>query len=342
MKTERPPRIRTAGRRVPAALLLLGGCAGAPSYMSPAGTNADALARLGWGLLVVSCIVVAVVAALVLAGALRHRREEDGKVRVRRGGSAGLRWIVAGGVVIPAVILVVVFVFTLSTLAAVERPRGRGPEIEVIGHRWWWEVRYLSPDARQVFVDANEIHVPVGTPVRVKLSSPDVIHSFWVPQLGGKMDVIPGQTNETWIEASRPGVFWGQCAEYCGLQHAHMALRVVAETPAGFARWFAAEQAPAAAPADTLAARGKRLFEAGPCAACHTVRGTSAGGAVGPDLTHFGSRRTLAAGSLPNLPENLAGWIADAQALKPGNDMPRMALPPGEVPALVAYLESLK
>jgi cytochrome c oxidase subunit 2 len=343
VRTERAaPPARTPVRALAAlALLGAGGCAGTPSFHAPAGTNADALARLGTVLLAISCLVVAVVSGLVVVASLRRRGTLEEPVR--RGGD-GLRWILAGGVVVPAIVLVAVFVFTVGTLAAVERPPRAGPTIDVVGHRWWWEVRYDSPDPALVFTDANEIHVPVGTPVRVRLTSPDVIHSFWVPQLGGKTDVIPGQRNETWIEASRPGVFWGQCAEYCGLQHAHMSLRVVAQTPADFARWIdrARTDAPSAAPPDPLAARGKALFEGGPCAACHTVRGTTAGGVVGPDLTHLGARTTLASGTLPNTPGNLAAWIADAQAVKPGNDMPTMDLRPDDVRALVAYLESLK
>lgn len=340
MKTELP--LSLARRGAPLAALAAAGCAGAPSYMAPAGTNARAVAGLGWFLLAAGSVVIVVVAALVLAGALRRGEGADDG-RVRRGGN-GLRWVMVGGVIVPAVVLVVAFVLTVTTLAAVERPRGAGPVIEVVGHRWWWEVRYASPDPSRVFSDANELHVPVGTPVRLRLESADVIHSFWVPQLGGKTDVIPGQRNESWIEASRPGVFWGQCAEYCGLQHAHMALRVVALPPAEYARWLAAARAPASAapPAEPLAARGKALFEGGTCAGCHTVRGTSAGGAIGPELTHVGSRLTLAAGTLPNTAPNLAAWIAHAQAVKPGNDMPTLALRPDEVRALVAYLESLK
>ena len=206
------------------------------------------------------------------------------------------------------------------------------------GHDWWWEVRY--PD--QGIVSANEIHVPVGRPVRLRLTSADVIHSFWVPQLTVKTDLIPGQTNTTWIQASNPGTYRGQCAEYCGLQHAKMAILVIADPPDAFARWLANERQPATAAADPLAARGRLALERNSCAACHTVRGTTASGTLGPDLTHFGGRRTIGADTLPNTPGNLGGWIVNSQTVKPGNKMPPQPLTPQELQALLAYLESLK
>jgi cytochrome c oxidase subunit 2 len=191
-------------------------------------------------------------------------------------------------------------------------------------------------------VSANEIHVPVGRPVRLNLTSRDVIHSFWVPQLTVKTDLIPGHTNTTWIQATRPGTYRGQCAEYCGLQHAKMAILVVADPPGTFARWLATEQQPAAAAADPLAARGRLALERNSCAACHTVRGTAATGTVGPDLTHFGGRRTIGAGALANTRGNLGGWIVNSQTVKPGNKMPPQPLTSEELQDLLAYLESLR
>jgi cytochrome c oxidase subunit 2 len=208
----------------------------------------------------------------------------------------------------------------------------------VTGHDWWWEVHYPA----QGIVSANEVHVPVGRPVRLVLTSRDVIHSFWVPQLTVKTDLIPGHTNTTWIQASMPGSFRGQCAEYCGLQHAKMAILVIADPPDAFARWLANERQPATAAADPLAVRGRLALERNSCAACHTVRGTAASGTLGPDLSHFGGRRTIGAGALANTRGNLGGWIINSQTVKPGNKMPPQPLTPEELQALLAYLESLK
>jgi cytochrome c oxidase subunit 2 len=191
-------------------------------------------------------------------------------------------------------------------------------------------------------VTANEIHVPAGRPVRLRLSSADVIHSFWVPQLMPKTDLIPGQVNETWLTANRPGIYRGQCAEYCGLQHALMAFLVVADGPAAFDRWVALQRAPAAEPAGTLATRGRQVLERTSCATCHTVRGTSARGTAGPDLTHLASRQQLGAGAVPNTPGHLGGWIANSQTIKPGNLMPPQPLTSEELQALIAYLETLE
>jgi cytochrome c oxidase subunit 2 len=210
--------------------------------------------------------------------------------------------------------------------------------IEVTGHQWWWEARYLDGAAGDTFTTANELHIPTGEPVRIRLIGADVIHSFWLPGLGGKTDVIPGQTNLAWLQTDRPGVYLGQCAEYCGVQHAHMALRVVAQPPAAFANWQRAQLAPAAGGAQMA---GEALFTAH-CGACHTVRGSDAGGIVGPDLTHLMSRATIAAGTVPNTPGALSGWIANPQALKPGARMPATYLSGPQLSDTVAYLETLK
>jgi cytochrome c oxidase subunit II len=215
--------------------------------------------------------------------------------------------------------------------------------VAVVGHQWWWEIRYLDPDLSQRFVTANELHVPVDRPMRVQLTSADVIHSFWVPELQGKLDLIPGDTNVLTLKAHRPGVYHGQCAEYCGMQHAHMVLLVVADEPESFARWLSAQRAPATEPADSLAALGEQLFVSGPCALCHAVRGTPALAGVAPDLTHFGSRRTIGAGALPNSLGNLEGWIANAQAIKPGVRMPPITQFTGrELRAVATYVAGLR
>ena len=315
--------------------LLLAACSGpSPSTLDPHGPGANRVAGLWWLLFWISAVVFAVVCLLVVAALARRRGDRE--TLVRRGGGELL--IVVGGVVLPAIVLTAVYVVGLRDLRALTVPKGTDLTVEVTGHDWWWEVRYPEDG----IVSANEIHVPVGRPVRLNLTSRDVIHSFWVPQLTVKTDLIPGHTNTTWIQATRPGTYRGQCAEYCGLQHAKMAIRVVADPPGTFARWLATEQQPAAAAADPLAARGRLALERNSCAACHTVRGTAASGTVGPDLTHFGGRRTIGAGALANTRGNLGGWIVNSQTVKPGNKMPPQPLTPEELQALLAYLESLK
>ena len=315
--------------------LLLAACSGpSPSTLDPHGPGANRVAGLWWLLFWISAVVFAVVCLLVVAALARRRGDRE--TLVRRGGGELL--IVVGGVVLPAIVLTAVYVVGLRDLRALTVPKGTDLTVEVTGHDWWWEVRYPEDG----IVSANEIHVPVGRPVRLNLTSRDVIHSFWVPQLTVKTDLIPGHTNTTWIQATRPGTYRGQCAEYCGLQHAKMAILVVADPPGTFARWLATEQQPAAAAADPLAARGRLALERNSCAACHTVRGTAASGTVGPDLTHFGGRRTIGAGALANTRGNLGGWIVNSQTVKPGNKMPPQPLTPEELQALLAYLESLK
>jgi cytochrome c oxidase subunit II len=211
----------------------------------------------------------------------------------------------------------------------------------VTGHQWWWEVRYDASDPDQIITTANEIHIPVNTRVQVRLRGADVIHSFWVPQLTGKTDTIPGQVNVSWLEAREPGRYLGQCTEYCGWQHAKMRLEVVAESRGDFERWRAQQLQPAPPPTNGAQARGRELVEYR-CGLCHRVGGTGAGSAVGPDLTHLESRRMIAAGVLSNQPGNVAAWIEDAQAIKPGALMPNQGLSAQELQDVVAYLESLK
>ena len=252
--------------------------------------------------------------------------------------------MVAGGIAFPAVVLTVLFVFSLDAMGSTfPRPGERGSlTVEVTGRQWWWEIRYLDSASVPLVASANEIHIPVGRRVRILLKSDDVIHSFWVPGLQGKTDMIPGRTTVTWLEADAPGVWRGQCAEFCGMQHAKMALVVVAEPADEFAEWLARERAPAAEPADSLLAAGRDAFLASGCVLCHTVRGTPARASAGPDLTHVASRRTLAAGELPNTTGNLYGWIAQPQALKPGSHMPAVEMTTGELHAIARYLGSLR
>jgi cytochrome c oxidase subunit 2 len=237
---------------------------------------------------------------------------------------------------------VVALVWTVSVLAAVSSPAGKPTVvIEITAAQWWWKARYLDPAPSRSFTTANEIHIPVGQPVRIRLRSADVIHSFWVPALGGKTDTIPGQTNLTWLQANAPGTYRGQCTEFCGWQHAHMGLLVVAESPAEFRLWKDAQIRPAPPPASPQIASGRDTFEYR-CGACHTVRGSKAGGSVAPDLTHLMSRTTLAAATLPHTIGSLSGWIANPQAIKPGARMPAMEVSGPELERIRTYLQTLK
>ncbi len=317
------------------------GAAAPLSYLHTEGAAADPATRLGWGLGIIAVSVVAIISVLLLFAILRSRAPQrtDSEVPVNRD-AAGLR-ILYIGTGVSTLVLFACAAWTLTTLAHVARPPSSPAfTVEVTTHQWWWELRYLDAEAARIFTTANEIHIPIGQPVRFTLLSSDVIHSFWIPRLAGKTDVIPGQANQAWLEASHAGVYRGQCGEYCGLQHAHMSLLVVADTPDDFARWREGQLA-AAAPADATVEAGQRVFHER-CAACHTVRGSDAGGTLGPDLTHVMSRTTLAAGTLPNDPQTLRAWIADAQSLKPGVRMPALGLTRADLVAVAAYVETLK
>ena len=287
--------------------------------------------------------VVFLVVMATLIYALAHRRARHEGTQILAQDRAAVRWVLIGGAAIPLVILVGVFVYTMRTLHAVGPASGE-PDlvVEVTGRQWWWEVHYSPTNPAERFATANEIRIPVGRRVAIRLRSEDVIHSFWVPRLQGKMDLIPGLERETWIQADEPGTFRGQCAEYCGLQHTRMALYVVAMDEEAFERWRAEQLAPAVEPADDLARAGEQVFLDRGCVLCHAVRGTPAAARTGPDLTHVASRLSLAAGTIPNTRGHLAGWIANPQALKPGNHMPAVALEPRELHAIVHYLRGLR
>ena len=311
------------------------------SYLWGAGTRAYPVVTHLWGLIAISSVVVLIVTGLLLAGLLRQRGyvplDAQNRVPVVRA-AGGMRWIYVGSGC-SLIALVVMATWSFLVLAEVSRPERAAPfTVEVVGHQWWWEIRYRGDEAARDFTTANEIHIPTGMPVRVRLIGADVIHSFWVPALTGKTDIIPGQTNVTWMEASASGVFRGQCAEFCGLQHAHMAFMVVAQPPADFQRWWDRQLTAAPALASAEVGHGDVLFLAR-CGACHSVRGTAAGGIVGPDLTHVMDRRTLAAGTLPNVRGHLTGWIADPQQVKPGNAMPTLDLSGAELTSVRRYVE---
>lgn len=299
-----------------------------------AGPAARPVFVLGWALLALCTFVCVAIAVLLLIALFRRRAQPGG------GHGSGLT-IVTVGTAISIVLLFGALVYMLRVLGAVASPpRAPALTIVVTAHDWWWSVRYPDDAGGAAFVTANEIHVPVGEPVAIDLKSADVIHAFWVPQLAGKTQTIPGQTNHQWLQADRAGVYRGQCSQYCGAQHAHMAFEVVAESPDAFRAWLAAQRQPPRAPATGAERRGQRVFAAR-CAGCHTVRGTDAAGDAGPDLTHLGSRRLLAAGTLDNTPDNLRRWIAQAQQIKPRTLMPSFALAPRDADDLAAYLATL-
>jgi cytochrome c oxidase subunit 2 len=318
-------------------VLLAGGCGGGndQSTLSPKSHAAREIADLWWVMLIVSTAIFGVVLVLIAVALLRRRGPESPP---RRAG--GGVWIPAvGGVAAPIVILVALFGLTLHTLPATSPSAGTtGLTIDVTGRQWFWDVEYPASGVRT----ANELHVPVGRTVNVKVTSADVIHSFWVPELNRKIDVIPGQTNSLRLRADRAGVYRGQCAEFCGLQHAHMAFLVVAEPEDRFERWLAAESKPAPPPATPELQRGQQVLLGSACVYCHTIAGTNASGRIGPDLTHVAGRHTLAAGTIPNTRGYLAGWILDPQHVKPGNKMPATDLAGDELQALLDYLESLR
>ncbi len=299
-------------------------------YLSGAGEKAAPVVALTWGVLIVSIAVIVIIASLLAVSVWRrHPRAPHAKLEKDDGGQNWL-WI---GVGLSTLTLLVTVVWTVKVLADIQGPPATpAVTIEITGRQWWWQVHYISADPARDFATANEIHIPAGRPVRLKLIGGDVIHSFWVPQLAGKMDAIPGQINETWIQAAAPGVFAGQCTEYCGVQHAKMLLRVIAQSPQDFAAWQAHQlAAPATADGDFV----------NQCGGCHAVRGTAAHGSLGPDLSHLMQRATLASGVLPNDAQTLTRWIADPQALKPGNRMPAVALTPDQRARIVTWLRGL-
>ncbi len=309
-------------------------------YLDSHGARADATLPLTWFLLLLSTAVCLVIAWMLWRSVRKGRPASEGLPLASRS-TGGVRLIFVG-VGVSSLFLLVALGWTMVALGQVApMPRRPGVEIDVTAHQWWWQADYNGSIPADSFTTANEIHVPVGTRVLLRLHGADVIHSFWVPKLTGKTDIIPGQVNLTWLEADRPGVYYGHCGEYCGLQHANMAFHVVAESPREFARWRAAQLQTAPPPATPEQAEGLALVEYR-CALCHTVRGTVAGSNVGPDLTHLMSRRYIAAGTALNNRANLAGWIEDPQAAKPGARMPPQHLSGPQLQAVVAYLETLE
>lgn len=313
--------------------LFLGGCE--TLSLAPQGPAAAEIARIWWILFWTALVVSVIVFALLFVALWRSRRSDVKQWRQGR----DTAFVLVGGGIIPAVILIGATILTFSGLAVFAEPRNAtNLAITVTGHMFWWEATYEGQD----FTTANEIHIPVGQPVRINLESADVIHSFWVPQLHGKIEMIPGWTNVIYLEADEPGVYFGKCAEFCGVQHANMEFLVIAQEEDDFQGWLEQQRRSAAQPEDDLTRKGQQVFLGSACVYCHTIRGTNASGRLGPDLTHLASRRTIGARMLENNHGNLAGWTVNSQAIKPGNRMPPMQLEPESLQALLVYLESLE
>jgi cytochrome c oxidase subunit II len=316
------------------AAISLSSCSGISS-LNPAGPRAAEIAKLWWLMFAAGLAVYLLVLGVLLFALFRRRRDGRDAENER----SANRWIIAGGIILPAVVLIAVYLYTIRTLDVLAAPSQESAyTIEVVGHQWWWEVRY--PD--EGIITANEIHVPVGQPVLIRLSSIDVIHSLWIPQLMDKLDLIPGKTNTIWMTADKRGTYLGECAEYCGTQHGQMRLVVVADEEDEYRQWMENERQPAVAPTTDKERAGQQVFLGAACVYCHRIQGTNATGNVGPDLTHLASRSTLGAGIMPNVKGNLAGWIVNSQTMKPGNRMPPMYLESADLDALLAYLGSLR
>jgi cytochrome c oxidase subunit 2 len=334
-------------RRAIAAILslsLLAGCAGNQSALDPAGPQAQRIEDLWWLYFAVCTTVYVASVGLVLGAIWRKARarrlppiKSPPPPEERR-----LARVVVGAVSATVLTLVVLMVVEFATARSLHPPVGlEDLTIRVTGHQWWWEVRYQDPVPSQLVTTANEIHIPVGKLVQFELQSTDVIHSFWVPNLQGKRDMIPGQTSRVFLKAAKPGTYRGQCAEFCGLEHAFMRFVLVAEPEAEFLAWLDRQRQSAASPTTDSQRRGMQVFLGTTCLMCHTIQGTPAQSRVGPDLTHVGGR-VLIGGILPNARGHLAGWVIDPQRIKPGVRMPMNLVRPDDVEPLIDYLESLK
>ena len=325
------------------AVVLLGGCGGDENSLAPKSHAARDIASLFWWMMGGAWLGLGLIVGLLLWSWRRRNRRGFGSDTEgpKPGERQGWFAVVGLGIAMPVVVIATLFVISdLFVIKTTQAPASTTTKltVQVIGHQWWWEVRYPGTGA----VTANELHIPARTAVRIEVRSADVIHSFWVPELNRKIDAFPAKTNVVELYADRAGRYLGSCSEFCGLQHAHMFMEILAQPRPEFDRWLAAEARSAKLPSGDDAAAGQRLFLEGACSSCHTIRGTQADGDVGPDLTHVGSRTSLAAVTIPNTPSDLREWILDSQHVKPGNQMPNFDFSPSQVRSLVAYLEGLK
>jgi cytochrome c oxidase subunit 2 len=351
VKVRRKPHLFKSGFSLPFTFCLFPFyfLSGAQSALDPAGPQAGRIGSLWWLMFYVLLGVFLAVSLFVLIAIFRRRNESveahgdapDISPEPKR--ERRMAKVIVGAVLATIIILSVFLVGSYSTGRALySNSDERALTIKITGQQWWWDVEYDVEPASQIVHTANEIHIPVGQLVKFRLTSTDVIHSFWVPNLNGKKDLIPGHEIVLTFQADRAGEYRGQCAEFCGYQHAHMAFSIVAEEPDKFYEWMNRQRAASPQPSDETAKRGQQLFLSSPCVMCHTVRGTDAGGTVAPDLTHLMSRKTIAAGTLFNTREHLASWITNSQEIKPGNHMPPVPFKAEDLNALLAYLETLK
>lgn len=304
----------------------------------PDSPQAAAISNLFIVTLIIAAIVFAIVLVLTIVAIIRFRSRPDTEEPRQVFGNKKLE---IGWTVAPALLLLGLFIYTAKTMQVSDQPvpaDKQGKDMVVIGHQWWWEIRYPQYGV----VTANEVHMPVGQKLSALFESADVIHDFWVPQLGRKIDLVPGHPNNLYLQLNTPGTYFGTCAEFCGAQHAWMRIRVIAQTPEDFAAWIKSQQQIPQTPTSGPAAQGAQLFQQIACKSCHTIAGTDAKGTVGPDLTHLASRETLGAGVMDNNQGNLTAWVNDPQKIKPGANMPALGLTNQQLQAIVAYLETLK
>lgn len=336
-----------------AGALALGGCRTAQSTFNAHGPAASRISQLEWFMTILFLVVTFIMWALFAIAFYRRRGSlSEHEPITATGGEA---WIAIGGLIVPLIILTVLFVLGLGLLRdfPIHGMHGAGhqnamahsmkPDILIVGHQWWWEIHYLNDDPSKQVTTANELHLPLNKPVNIRVETRDVMHSFWIPALHGKVDLIPGMPNYIRVVGSQPGEFQGQCAEYCGEEHARMRLIAIVQPQDQYNAWLNAQLQPGHEPTSDDAKAGEKLFLAGPCANCHTVRGTLAGGAVAPDLTHIGSRKMIASDVFPNNDAYLEAWITHAQSLKPGCQMPNITQYNGQqLGQLIAYLRQLQ
>lgn len=330
------------------ASFLFASCGGRQSALEAAGIQAERLQGLWWTFFCVTAVVYVLVMVVLVIAFFRNRRSDASDapdLLPDRAREKRIGYTVKGALVLTVITLFVLMITSFRTGRAISTLSETPPAvaIKITGHQWWWEVEYQDEaDPSQNVTTANEIHVPVGRPVKLMLQSNDVIHSIWLPNFHGKKDLIPNYPTTFYFAADKPGVYWGQCAEFCGYQHAKMRFTVVAQSPDEFADWYRAQQQAPSPPADDIQKRGQQIFTTSVCAQCHTIQGTGTNGRVGPNLTHIAGRPYIAAGSLQNTGDHLKQWITDPQAIKPGIRMPMNQYTDEDLQALVTYLESLK
>jgi len=345
-------------RRIGSALTSVGflavtGCSSVQSIFDPHGPAAQSISHLSWFMTILFLVVTIVMWVLIGIAFYRRRGSLAEHEPIESGG--GQMWIAIGGIAVPLIVLTILFVLGLGLLRDfpihgmhgmanhTAMQQSMKPEILVVGHQWWWEIHYLNDDPSLEFTTANELHLPVGRTVNIEVETRDVMHSFWIPALHGKVDLIPGFKNYIRIEASQPGNYTGQCAEFCGAEHARMRLLAIAQDSDEYQAWLEAQRKPGAEPDTPDAIEGEKIFLSGPCSNCHQVRGTTAGGSVAPDLTHIGSRAMIAANSYTNNDAYLEAWITHAQSLKPEALMPNLTQFSGaQLHDLVVYLRQLQ